>query len=1261
MKHFQRHIAIWLFLFYGVGSYASHVIGGEITYKHIKENKYKITLLVYRDCNGCKINGQGGGGSSEDCSEIEYLFVRGTDNSTSKETKFALTRESIQDITPICAKEISACNKNATSIFGIEIQKFTANIDLDNSKIVGYCTYNVYVSFAERNANITTGQASQNFCIDALINICHNGSNNSPDFISTPEFIINSNKTQYKSYLCQNSDKDSLAYKLVPAWIGFEKEANYGSGFSSSSPLTIYCSGIPCTPDKSKDPPIGFYLDPLTGETVFVPISDGERAVIVVMVEKYRKISGSWVLLGYIKRDLQVFVKAGEGNFSPKILGNTVVSVCEGELIELNIESIDEKNSITNKQDTVFYTHYTDIPGGKFSEAAQSMAPYHYGNFKWTPKQGDAKSVPYYLMVNVRDNNCPLNATSTKTFEITVLPKNEIKLTYASLGCGNYEINSSSIPNNAILNIHLISLDRKDTLFKSRLIKDSISFVPPGTYLLEGVLTNDAGCTSVFIDTIKHSSVPGSIILGDSVVCEGQSYDFNAQSSLSPTSKISWYSDTTFLGTGAFMNVSFTKNSTLSALVELTSGKWYCLSKVSKPIQITLPPTIVAPSEIMACYNSGTFDLSQVSITPNNGIWNSSSDKFTKGMINTSSNYPFLNDTTEVTYEVSNLCKSTATIKFIFAALPEFLLSDISICEMKSFVQLMHLVKKPYKLTDYTYEWGLEFNSHFIKDDNNRKVIYPLDLGYGKHTYFAKITSKNGCVNFDTATIEITPAVKINVGNPVAFCQESGSLDVTNALGITPQQGSWSFYDFQLFQGNNILLTDTCGEFEATYIYDQYGCYDAVKIRISILCKPQISLVLPKKLCETELPLTLKAIPTGGTWIGPYINGNTFLPPPQTSNTDYKLQYFINQLHCRFMQQHTLRVIPSPKIQIFPNKLLFCEDEDLLFSGIVLNTDSMEVRYNSNFIGHRMSGTKNFNNTFFFRTEFIKKQNPQSIAINAMNIDGCTSNERYDISVFGKPILSGLKDTFVCFGEDALLKPNVFTMDNSNISYKWFKDNLFFSSVKDLGTNTFQVGIYDLRFETGNDFCSAYKNIKLEIKPTPFVKFNVLPAELTSIVEPEFHFINQSEPNLQWRWDFDTNLGPRYSTAKDPIYTYKDTGTYNVTLTGTNEFGCSSQAKRTLVVKPDILIFIPNAFSPDGKNEEKNNVFGVSLDNYQTYSIEIFDRWGQKVYMSNDPAETWDGTSKDVKCTPDVYFYFIKVSSFTRKDYSYRGTITLIR
>ena len=155
--------------------------------------------------------------------------------------------------------------------------------------------------------------------------------------------------------------------------------------------------------------------------------------------------------------------------------------------------------------------------------------------------------------------------------------------------------------------------------------------------------------------------------------------------------------------------------------------------------------------------------------------------------------------------------------------------------------------------------------------------------------------------------------------------------------------------------------------------------------------------------------------------------------------------------------------------------------------------------------------------------------------------------------------------------------------------------------------------------------------------------------------------LNQSNQNQSWLWNFGTNQIDNYSTETNATYSYKDTGTYEVSLKGTNEFGCSDLRKRTLIVKPDLLIFIPNAFSPNHKDEEKNNVFGVSLQNYVSYSLEIFDRWGHKLFASENPEETWDGTADGNLCTPDIYLYSINIVSITNQNYHYKGTIALIK
>jgi gliding motility-associated-like protein len=58
----------------------------------------------------------------------------------------------------------------------------------------------------------------------------------------------------------------------------------------------------------------------------------------------------------------------------------------------------------------------------------------------------------------------------------------------------------------------------------------------------------------------------------------------------------------------------------------------------------------------------------------------------------------------------------------------------------------------------------------------------------------------------------------------------------------------------------------------------------------------------------------------------------------------------------------------------------------------------------------------------------------------------------------------------------------------------------------------------------------------------------------------------------------------------------------------------------------------------------------------------IYNRWGEKLFETNDINKGWDGKTKDgTPCMQDVYVYHVVVTSFEDKEYIYNGTITLLR
>jgi gliding motility-associated-like protein len=94
-------------------------------------------------------------------------------------------------------------------------------------------------------------------------------------------------------------------------------------------------------------------------------------------------------------------------------------------------------------------------------------------------------------------------------------------------------------------------------------------------------------------------------------------------------------------------------------------------------------------------------------------------------------------------------------------------------------------------------------------------------------------------------------------------------------------------------------------------------------------------------------------------------------------------------------------------------------------------------------------------------------------------------------------------------------------------------------------------------------------------------------------------------------------------------------------------------------VEIDILpttVDFPNVFTPDG--DEVNDVFKLITKNdvcFDNLSVTIYNRWGLKMFESNDLSFEWDGTTKNgAKCKEGVYY--IVLTGFYNGDYQPDGT-----
>jgi len=95
------------------------------------------------------------------------------------------------------------------------------------------------------------------------------------------------------------------------------------------------------------------------------------------------------------------------------------------------------------------------------------------------------------------------------------------------------------------------------------------------------------------------------------------------------------------------------------------------------------------------------------------------------------------------------------------------------------------------------------------------------------------------------------------------------------------------------------------------------------------------------------------------------------------------------------------------------------------------------------------------------------------------------------------------------------------------------------------------------------------------------------------------------------------------------------------------------------IICEDPYVFIPNAFSPNGDNE--NDVLYVRGIWIEKMIFRIFDRWGELVFESTDVANGWDGSFRGKMLDPDVYDFYLDVTCIGGLKSITKGNVTLMK
>lgn len=128
-------------------------------------------------------------------------------------------------------------------------------------------------------------------------------------------------------------------------------------------------------------------------------------------------------------------------------------------------------------------------------------------------------------------------------------------------------------------------------------------------------------------------------------------------------------------------------------------------------------------------------------------------------------------------------------------------------------------------------------------------------------------------------------------------------------------------------------------------------------------------------------------------------------------------------------------------------------------------------------------------------------------------------------------------------------------------------------------------------------------------------------------------------------------------TSYKPVFTGTTDREYIVTI---NAGGCITTDTQLVKVVKDIVIFVPNAFTPnkDGLNDFlKPFMIGIRELKY----FRIFNRWGQLVFETQDPTNGWDGRYKGIPVQTHTLVWMLEAVGLDEKTYRSKGSTVLIR
>jgi len=153
---------------------------------------------------------------------------------------------------------------------------------------------------------------------------------------------------------------------------------------------------------------------------------------------------------------------------------------------------------------------------------------------------------------------------------------------------------------------------------------------------------------------------------------------------------------------------------------------------------------------------------------------------------------------------------------------------------------------------------------------------------------------------------------------------------------------------------------------------------------------------------------------------------------------------------------------------------------------------------------------------------------------------------------------------------------------------------------------------------------------------------------------------NNSQGADVFYWDYDDGNQEISSISDMPTHSYNQHGQYEIMLVAENSL-LSQNCNDTTFETIDVQGFdVFNVFSPN--DDGVNDIFDFDGWSLSSMYVEIYNRWGEKIYHWDSPNGSWNGKTYNDDDAPDgVYYFYLKANGEDGYLYQQQGSITLLR